>query len=307
MDTLRKLTRPLPQKWRNRLLAWQLKSLAAWKDKFRSPEIHESAEITLDCRFCGSTASAHRELGNVPLTHPGPFQHRDYRLLHCLNCDVVYLDPEPNANDLETLYQGSAQFTDATYSSDKAVARMLDTYGRRLDQLGIVPQAGQSLLEVGAGMAWVSRACKQRNAGIHTVAQDVSAECAASCPWTDEYILGTIHDVPVSARFALVSMTHVIEHLTDPAWMLAELSQRTLPDGHIYVTGPYRPPLWQPRDGFRPWLHYSYLHVPAHIAYLSENWFRRTAKNVGLELVRWDNSHDGHQVYEALLRKPKTE
>ena len=303
---LREFARLLPQGARNRLRALQLRGLAAWQGRHDpdTPRSGQSTDVELDCRFCGTVGARHRIIGPVPLTHAGSFEHGDYRLLHCLVCDVIYLDPQPHDNDLQTLYQGSIQFSDKTYSDDAAAMRVLGSYARRIDRLQLVPAAGQSMLEVGAGLAWVARACKLRRPALHTVAQDISGECAALCPWVDEYVIGPIQSIPRRPHFALASMTHVIEHLTDPAAMLAELAPRMLPGGRIYITGPHRPPLWKPRDGIRPWLRYSYLHVPAHIAYLSENWLRGAAAKSGFELVHWDDTHDGHQVFEALLRKP---
>ncbi len=98
-------------------------------------------------------------------------------------------------------------------------------------------------------------------------------------------------------------MTHVIEHLTDPAAMLAELHARLLAGGRLYVTATHRPPLWRGGDGIRPCLRYEYLHVPAHIAYLSRTRFEKVAAGPDFELVGWDTSHDGHQVLEVVLRK----
>ncbi|HEX7914709.1 class I SAM-dependent methyltransferase [Rudaea sp.] len=296
----------MPQNGRNRLRAWQLKSLAAWHGRHDSnvPSTAESTDIERDCRFCAAARVRHHIVGNVAPTHPGPFEHEDYRLLRCSLCDVVYLDPQPSDRDLQTLYQDSVQFSDKTYSDDAAALRVLDSYARRIDRLGLVPAAVQSILEVGAGLAWVARACKQRSPRVHTVAQDISAECAAACPWVDEYVVGTIQVVSREPRFALASMTHVIEHLTDPAAMLVELEARMLRGGCIYITAPHRPPLWKPCDGIRSWLRYSYLHVPAHIAYLSQTWLRQAAMKARLELVHWDETHDGHQVFEAVLRKP---
>lgn len=304
---LRQFARVLPQTWRNRLRAWQLRGVAAWRDRFEAMAVTHAPprEATLHCRFCSTANARHQVLGEVPLTHPGPFEQTGYRLLHCRACDVVYLDPEPGVRDLWTLYQGSTQFSDDLYSSDTQSSRLTEAYGRRLDQLELVPAAGQSVLEVGAGLAWVSRACKQRCADVHTVAQDVSGECAAQCSWVDHYHVGSVRALPSDRLHALISMTHVIEHLVDPAGMIAELRTRLLPGGKLYVSAPHRPPLWRAGDGIRPWLRYGYLHVPAHIAYLSRTWFDEVAAENGLELIGWDSSHDGHQVLEAVLRKPE--
>jgi ubiquinone/menaquinone biosynthesis C-methylase UbiE len=169
--------------------------------------------------------------------------------------------------------------------------------------LNLVPGNGAAVLEVGAGLAWVSRVCKTANPHVRTVAQDVSNECAHACRWVDEYFVGPVESLPKEAVFSLVSMTHVVEHLLDPQATLNALASRVLPNGHVYITAPFRPALWRPRMGIGPWLGYSYLHVPAHIAYLSRRWLAKCATDCGFELVHWDNSHDGYQVFEAVLRK----
>ncbi|HET9031316.1 MAG TPA: methyltransferase domain-containing protein [Dokdonella sp.] len=104
----------------------------------------------------------------------------------------------------------------------------------------------------------------------------------------------------------LAAMTHVIEHLPRPGEIFIELAKHMAVDGKIYITAPFRPSLWQPEQGFEPWLSYPYLHVPAHLSYLSEKWMRTMAARSGFEVIRWDVSLDGYQVFEAILRKLKS-
>lgn len=117
---------------------------------------------------------------------------------------------------------------------------------------------------------WICRVAKQRNPKTLTVAQDVSAECVDQCPWVDDYFVGAIGDLSQHRRFELVSLTHVLEHVPQPRAFLAKLAAYVSPGGHIYVTAPFRPAFWRPRHGHRPWLRYEYLHVPAHVSYLSK-------------------------------------
>lgn len=72
--------------------------------------------------------------------------------------------------------------------------------------------------------------------------------------------------VPDDSAFQLASMTHVIEHLTDPKDMLHRIAKRLVPGGKLFITAPFRPIKWRPGDGIKPWLNYSYLHVPAHVS-----------------------------------------
>jgi len=93
----------------------------------------------------------------------------------------------------------------------------------------------------------------------------------------------------------------VIEHLVDPQAMLLKLAPRLSPDGRMLITAPYRPSGWQPTQGLAPWLAYSYLHVPAHVSYLSRRWFELTAARAGLELLHWDASSEDGQAFEVVL------
>lgn len=241
-------------------------------------------------------------IGALAPTQPGDFHTRDFRLVHCRRCDTVRLDPAPTDADLRAMYADAIQFSDDTYTGEARVTAMLDYYGLCLEQLELMPPAEGACLEVGAGRAWVSRAIKSRNAQVLTVAQDVSAECAAECPWVDRYHVGAVDALDRERRYDLVSLTHVIEHLVDPLAMLRELVERLAPGGRVFVTAPFRPAAWRPGDGIGPWLGYSYLHVPAHVSYLSRAWFDLAAEQLGLALEHWDAGHEDGQAFAAVLR-----
>ncbi|MEP6880358.1 MAG: class I SAM-dependent methyltransferase [Dokdonella sp.] len=255
------------------------------------------------CRFCECGESHHRILGEVPLTFSAPLAQQGYRLAQCGECEVVYLDPEPPADDLDRLYVGSIQFSDTDYMRGAQADRTARGYARRLHYLDLLPETVETILEIGAGPAWICRAAKERRSDVVTIAQDISDECVAHCPWVDHYILGNLSQLQPNGSIQLAAMTHVIEHLPKPADFLCELTPYLAPGGKVYITAPHRPALWRPEQGFGPWLDYSYLHVPAHISYLSEKWMRGAAAKAGLKMVRWDTSVDGYQVFEAILER----
>lgn len=259
-----------------------------------------AAGVVVTCPICHASAPA-RAIGEVAATHPGPFAVDTWQLFECAACECVRLDPIPTAEDLRTLYERSVQFSDAHYTDPAQVARMLDYYGSCLHRLGLMPAAGEAMLEVGAGWAWVARALRERSAAVATWAQDVTDECATRCPWVDHYVVGTVDAVPRDVAFRLISLTHVIEHLPDPAAMVGALASRLAPGGRMFITAPHRPEGWRRSGTLDAWRGWSYLHVPAHIAYLSRRWFEQVAARHALRLVRWDPSHEGGQAFEAVL------
>src|SRR6187399_109939 len=131
------------------------------------------------CRLCRRRGIT--TVGRVSPTHPAAFQTTDFELRHCPGCGVVYLDPLPTAGDLKLLYEDSVQFSDAHYTDPQQVEKILDYYATTVRNHGLLPGHNGRVLEVGAGLAWVSRACKVMRPEVGTVAQDVSNECATRC------------------------------------------------------------------------------------------------------------------------------
>ncbi len=253
------------------------------------------------CRLCGIRGAS--TIGPVTPTHPGDFATKDYSLRQCRSCETVYLHPLPTPADLSVLYEESVQFASDHYTDPEQVRRMLEYYEGELAGLDLLPAGPSRLLEIGAGLAWVSRAAKKRNSQIWTVAQDVSGECATACTWVDTYFVGTVDALTDRAPYDLVSLTHVIEHLPDPAAMLRTIAPLLRVGGKLFITAPFRPVGWHPSAGIDAWRTYSYLHVPAHITYFSERWFRQKAGALGLEIVHWNATHEGGQAFALVLQK----
>ncbi|MCB1573409.1 MAG: class I SAM-dependent methyltransferase [Xanthomonadales bacterium] len=293
------------QKARNRMRAGRLR--AAWqaREADRAPAGQGSpVELSLaPCRYCNADGPRQRVLGRVPLTSNQALRQTDYRLVRCAACEVIYLDPEPSAEDLRSLYIGSSQVADVRDLGNAQSLRTARTYERRLRNLDLIPRAGETALEIGAGPAWICRAAKKHCAEVTTIAQDISDECAAHCPWVDQYIVGELSRLRPERSVHLAALTHVIEHLPRPREFLQELAAYLVLGGKVYITAPHRPAGWTAEHGFAAWLDYSYLHVPAHISYLSEKWMREAARRAGFEVVRWDTSVDGYQVFEAVLER----
>lgn len=253
------------------------------------------------CAACGQSKRPLEVLGEVQPTQEGVFSVDTFRLVHCKDCDVVRLEPVPTSGDLRLMYEESIQFKDATYTDPERVASILGYYGNCLDNHRLTPGPGVASLEVGAGLAWVSRAIKQRQAAAVTWAQDVSSECVNDCAWVDHYRVGPLDSLDPQLRFHLISLTHVIEHLADPRSVVRMLARKLLPGGRLFITAPFRPTGWRRGTPFDAWLNYSYLHVPAHISYLSQRWFQLVARECGLRLLHWDASHEQGQAFEAVL------
>ncbi len=248
------------------------------------------------CPVCGKPADL--KIGELPLTFVGPQSRSAYDLVHCKPCDVVYISPLPLAQDLDEIYQRTPQFDYITEDSAAPVVEFCADRVRLLrKRLGRTPKL--SVLEIGAGLSWISRAAKMVQPESLTVAQDVTPESVARCPWVDHYIVDSA-DSPEIDRlgpYDIISMTHVIEHLPDPVAMLRRV--RPIARGLVFLTAPHRPARWN--GSIEQWKTYSYNHVPAHLQYFSRYGMRRAAEAAGFDLVHWDAASEEGQAFEAWL------
>ncbi len=265
------------------------------------------------CPVCAHAASLNvGELGN---TKEAPLERSRYDLLHCRDCDIVYLSPLPSARDLEMLYIDEVQFD---FFDDAATRMSLEFVTSRLREMmkriGLWPgrtllekvlfkklpvKPAPVVLEIGAGLAWMARAAKEIDPRARTVAQDITAEVAGKCPWADHYIVGPAEDARIDALgpYDVISLTHVIEHLPDPVGMLRRL--RPITRGRIFMTAPHRPVRWD--GGIESWRGYSYNHVPGHLQYFSKRGMRKAAEAAGFRLDFWGTA-EGGQAFEAWLK-----
>src|ERR1700687_4627604 len=101
-----------------------------------------------------------------------------------------------------------------------------------------------SVLEIGAGPAWISRAAKAVHTDASTTAQDVSSEMAEKCPWVDRYLVTSADAPEIDQRgpYNVISLTHVFEHVPDPVGMLRRL--KGVSNGFIFIIAPSPPRCW---------------------------------------------------------------
>jgi len=264
-----------------------------------------------DCRGCPICGTAPRKnglIGHLGATFTGNLRIQQYRLTYCTCDGLIYLDPLPLDEDLNTLYVKTEQFTSPVYTDparvDAITKYMLSSLTRMLSARTAALRSPVSILEIGAGRAWMCRAAKRLDEASKTVAQDVSTEVANECPWVDRYLLCDLSDQQLNnfGLFHVISLTHVIEHLKDPVSAVQRCRSLLANEGTIFITAPHRPEGWQIGiSGISQWQKYSYNHVPAHIQYFSRQSMQKLAERCGCQLSYWDDRHENGQAFEAWL------
>lgn len=265
-------------------------------------------ELSDNVRSCPIGCRARGQpIGELPVTTSAALSRTHYTLVQCGCRKLLYLSPAPTATDITTMYVNEGQFG-SDYTDEARVRAILgymdDSLERLEHRIGKQPRQPLRVLEIGAGLAWMCRAAKERNSQSVTVAQDVSPEAMGKCPWVDHYVQSEISDARLTsfAPFDIISMTHVIEHLVDAVSVVGRCFELIAPDGLLFITAPHRPVGWnEDTPSLALWTGYSYNHVPAHVQYFSEQSLARLAERGGFELVYWSGDHENGEAFEAWL------
>jgi 2-polyprenyl-3-methyl-5-hydroxy-6-metoxy-1,4-benzoquinol methylase len=232
---------------------------------------------------------------------------RTFHLSRCAACDSLFLDPPPEPAEIATFYP-------ATYwwkSSSTTLKRFERLYRRAVlrDHLTFIVKAAAHiqprprpfrLLDVGCGSGTLLGLLKTR--GFDVLGLDYSSEAAA--------IAGTEHNVTVVVgsledahfeddSFDIVTLFHVMEHVTNPRQVLAEVERILKPSGRLVIQVP-NIGSWQYRLFGATW--YG-LDIPRHVIDYSATSMQQLLNRAGFRVhrVRHFNLRDNAQALASTL------
>lgn len=204
-------------------------------------------------------------------------------LVRCAACGAEQVDPRPDDAALAAFYQG-ADYT-AHEPVDDAAARRRAAYQLAFFERSGAAVQGARILDVGCGGGQLLVAA--RAAGATVCAVDPAAHAREACRRQ-----GLEHVAQLEALgerlFDGIVMSHVLEHVPDPAAVLASLRARLAPGGWLGLEVPNRAslralasPRWMTTLGADE----RHRAFPAHLWYFTPRTLALAAARAGLELV----------------------
>ncbi len=190
-----------------------------------------TAPDSLSCRLCGSRD-----------TRP-QFPRGQFTIRACHSCGLRFLDPHPTAEELDALY-GEAYFTGTTPGAPgydrylEEIDNHRRTFAERLRYLP-TPVPGSRLLDVGASIGVFVEQARRLGWEAEGIEPSAWAATHAREVLGQPVQTGLIGGEPtLPGPYAVVTMWEVIEHLPDPAAVLAELRNRLAPGGFLALSTP---------------------------------------------------------------------
>lgn len=155
-------------------------------------------------------------------------------------------------------------------------------YRMRVSRWAAWKPKGGSVLEIGCGSGLMLAAFSQR--GWKAVGIERNEEVVARVrPGLGvEITTLPVEELPAEARFDLILMFHVLEHIGDPVQLLLECAKRLAPGGRVVVNVPNFGS-WQARFAGTNWLH---LDIPRHLVHYTPKTLAATFERAGLKVSR---------------------
>jgi SAM-dependent methyltransferase len=220
---------------------------------------------------------------------------RTFTLRSCPSCRTLFLDPMPGNDEIAGFYPEDYWWN----ASRPGALKLLESVYRRIalrDHVSFITRAAgnranPSILDVGCGSATLLGLLKRR--GFRVQGVDFSAQAAkiAAAENGVGVAVGSLESAHFhEGSFDIVTLFHVMEHVTNPRSVLAEVARVLKPDGVVVLQVP-NIESWQFKMFGARW--YG-LDIPRHVIDYSRNSMVRLLKDSGFtpERIRHFNLRD---------------
>ena len=248
-------------------------------------------EIVQSCPLCGDLHSRFFE--------SRPFRGQIIVNRICKKCGLVFQSPRMTDGELDAFYASGYRLLQE--GSSTPTARNVDIQQKRAGSLldfvrSDIPSLSRHL-DIGCSIGIL---LKQFQAAYHNTGVGVEPGEAHRLHARNEglTVYATLDELEnaAEARFDLISMSHVLEHLSDPAGYLTHLRESILvPEGWLLLEVPNL----YAHDSFET----------AHLVAYSAHTLQQALEKAGFEIVRMEKHGRPRsprlQLYITLLARPK--
>lgn len=218
----------------------------------------------------------------------------EFALHQCTQCKVIFTEPP---KDLGSYY--APQYRQYSGITLKVLRSLYDWRVQSWTRL--FPVSGVAL-EVGCGSGHMLQALQRRGWRVFGLERSAAVLAVAHADFDLPVFAGDLEAIRPTAKFDLIILFQVLEHLSDPATVLMRCSQLLKPQGKLVIGVPNLAS-WQARFSGRWWLH---LDVPRHLFHFSpeslESALRLADMRVAsIRYASWE--HDPYGWVQSLLNR----
>ena len=211
----------------------------------------------------------------------------DFHICECLNCGLLYTMPRPDKEKIGAYYKSEAYyshqenkkgFIPKVYERVKSINLK---YKYRLATSGM--QSGK-LLDIGCGVGDFLHTAEMHGWECIGVEPSEDAKTIAQKRMKGTIITSEELESFSDGAFDVITMWHVLEHVDDLRWQVAQLQRLVKPSGRVVIAVPN----YKSYDGQYYKEHWAAYDVPRHLNHFHRITLSKIFKTSGLELVKMD-------------------
>lgn len=185
-------------------------------------------EVT--CNVCSRRVTAQLVLRNVK---------NGWHIMRCPECRLAFSHPQPDPNTIAAYYNGMYTDLAGKYNEQKMEGLQQSVKGY-LKELGrhMRLASGMSLLDLGGGLGYYSKAFSEAGLSTTLVEQDpVSVDFARNVLGLENIVSESLERFFEDNKrtFDVIFFRHVIEHVADPSFVIAEIYKCLSDDGVLII------------------------------------------------------------------------
>ena len=234
------------------------------------------------CPWCGS------EKAQINLWLKDEFLTKeDFHICECLNCGLLYTMPRPDKEKIGAYYKSEAYyshqenkkgFIPKVYERVKSINLK---YKYRLATSGMQPG---KMLDIGCGVGDFLHTAEMHGWECIGVEPSEDAKTIAQKRMKGTIITSEELESFSDGAFDVITMWHVLEHVDDLKWQVAQLQRLVKPSGRVVIAVPN----YKSYDGQYYKEHWAAYDVPRHLNHFHRITLSKIFKTSGLELVKMD-------------------
>ena len=231
---------------------------------------------TVNCPSCGSGSSKELFWARDYVLP----EEKEYRLVECSNCHLAFLNPQPTEEELKRFYPWEY------FHSPEDKVRAATPSFMMLDKVKETMRFKKKgmLLDIGCGQGGFLQQMQQQGFEVHGLDLSPAAcQLASEKVGKDNIFEGDLFSVNLAGRcYDVVTLWHVIEHLSNPVKALRRIRALLKDDGLLVICCP----------DFSSWLRSIFkgswypLSVPHHLCHFTPRTLTRILEITGYTIER---------------------
>ena len=234
------------------------------------------------CPWCGS------EKAQINLWLKDEFLTKeDFHICECLNCGLLYTMPRPDKDKIGAYYKSEAYYSHQENKKGfipKVYERVKSINLKHKYRLATNGMQPGKLLDIGCGVGDFLHTAEMHGWECIGVEPSEDAKTIAQKRMKGTIITSEELESFSDGAFDVITMWHVLEHVDDLKWQVAQLQRLVKPSGRVVIAVPN----YKSYDGQFYKEHWAAYDVPRHLNHFNRITLSKIFKTSGLELVKMD-------------------